>query len=91
MVKPTTVRLVVSLAVSRGWDLRQLDVHNAFLHGRLDEDAYMRQPPGFVDSTKPEHVCKLDKALYGLKQAPRAWYSRFSEKLKHQFQHNLNF
>jgi hypothetical protein len=53
MVKPTTVRLVVSLAVSRGWDLRQLDVHNAFLHGRLDEDAYMRQPPGFVDSTKP--------------------------------------
>ena len=38
----------------------------------------MEQPPGFVEHTKPNHVCQLQKALYGLKQAPRAWFDRFS-------------
>ena len=42
----------------------------------------MRQPPGFVDKTKPQHVCRLDKALYGLKQAPRGWYPRLNLKLQ---------
>ena len=38
----------------------------------------MEQPSGFLDHTKPTHVCQLYKALYGLKQAPRAWFDRFS-------------
>jgi histone deacetylase 1/2 len=42
----------------------------------------MRQPPGYVDMTRPNYVCKLDKALYGLKQAPRAWYARLCAKLE---------
>ncbi|XP_019091099.1 PREDICTED: uncharacterized protein LOC109128708 [Camelina sativa] len=42
----------------------------------------MHQPPGFVDQTKPNHVCLLRKSLYGLKQAPRAWYHRFSTYAK---------
>ncbi|KAL2492715.1 cysteine-rich RLK (RECEPTOR-like protein kinase) 8 [Abeliophyllum distichum] len=74
VVKSTTIRLVLSLAVSRGWQLRQLDVNNAFLQGHLSEDVYMAQPPGFVDRDNPTHICKLKKAIYGLKQAPRAWY-----------------
>ena len=72
VVKPTTIRLLLSLAVSRGWSLRQIDIQNAFLHGLLHEDVYMKQPPGFVDSDHPNYLCKLDKSLYGLKQAPRA-------------------
>ena len=81
VVKPTTIRLLLSLAVSRGWSLRQIDIQNAFLHGHLEEDVYMKQPPGFVDSAHPTYICKLDKSLYGLKQAPRAWFSRLSGKL----------
>jgi len=82
VVKAATIRLILSLAVSRGWSFRQLDVQNAFLHGVLEEDVYMRQPPGYEDKSKPHFICKLDKALYGLKQAPRAWYSRLSTKLQ---------
>jgi len=72
VVKPTTVRIVLSIAVSRGWTLRQLDVNNVFLQGHLSENVYMSQPPGFVDIDHPSYVCKLNKAIYGLKQAPRA-------------------
>jgi hypothetical protein len=81
VIKPATVRLVLSIAVSRSWDIHQIDISNAFLHGNLDESAYMQQPPGFVDPSRPDHVCKLQKAIYGLKQSPRAWYSRLSDRL----------
>ena len=81
VIKPTTVKTVLSIAVSRGWVLRQFDVQNAFLHGHLFEDVYMSQPPGFVHPQCPNHVCKLKKALYGLKQFPQAWFLRLSSHL----------
>jgi len=81
VVKPITVRLVVSLALQHNWPLRQLDVNNAFLHGSLTEEVYMQQPPGFIHPDKPHHVCRLRKSIYGLKQAPQAWYKTLSKFL----------
>jgi transposase InsO family protein len=63
VVKPTTIRVVLSMAVSANWPIRQLDVQNAFLHGHLQEDVYMVQPPGFTHSSFPDHICHLHKAL----------------------------
>jgi histone deacetylase 1/2 len=82
VIKPTTIRVILTLAVQRGWQIRQLDVDNAFLHGHLEEDVYMVQPPGYVDQRFPHHVCKLEKSLYWLKQAPRAWFARLSTRLQ---------
>ncbi|GJW05934.1 ribonuclease H-like domain-containing protein [Tanacetum coccineum] len=78
VVKPGTIRTVLSLATSRHWPIHQLDVKNAFLHGDLSETVYMHQPPGFRDSEHPDYVCLLQRSLYGLKQAPRAWFQRFA-------------
>lgn len=75
VVKPATIRIVLSIAVSYDWPLRQLDVNNAFLQGTLYDKVYMKQPPGFIDKDNPHAVCRLRKAIYGLKQAPRAWYN----------------
>lgn len=81
VVKSITIRLVLQLAVTRGWKIKQLDVNNTFLQGTLTDEVYVSQPPGFVDPDKPHHVCRLKKALYGLKQAPRAWYQELKKFL----------
>ena len=81
VVKPATVRTVLTLALSRNRPVHQLDVKNAFLHGTLSETVYCSQPSGFTDSAHPDFVCRLNRSLYGLKQAPRAWYSRFASFL----------
>jgi hypothetical protein len=82
-----TVRMIVALAACRGWDIFQLDVKFAFLHGELREGVYVHQPGGYVKKAKENKVYKLHKALYGLKQAPRAWFSRIeSQFVKEGFQ-----
>jgi hypothetical protein len=81
VVKFATIRVVLSLALSRDWAIHQLDVKNAFLHGTLTETVYCSQPTGFFDADRPDMACRLNRSLYGLKQAPRAWYSRFASYL----------
>lgn len=57
VVKSVTICVILSIALSQGWSLRQLDVNNAFLTGTvLHEEVYMAQPAGFIDSEKPDHV-----------------------------------
>ena len=78
VIKASTISIIFTFAVSRWWEIQQIDINIAFLNGELQEDVYMTQPQGFVDARRPHRVCKLRKALYGLKQAPPAWF----EKLK---------
>lgn len=80
VIKPITIRIILTLAVTFKWSVQQIDVNNAFLNGILQEEVYMTQPAGFEASDK-SLVCKLHKSLYGLKQAPRAWYDRLTQAL----------
>jgi hypothetical protein len=71
-----TIRIVISLAAQNSWVIYQLDVKSAFLHGEINEEVFVDQPPGYEQKGHESKVYRLKKALYGLKQAPRAWYSR---------------
>lgn len=75
-----TVRCVIALAMSKGWNLYPMDVYNAFLQGDLDEKVYMEIPEGFKRSGDNK-VCRLLKSLYGLKQASRQWNLKFTNAL----------
>ncbi|KAG7599586.1 Reverse transcriptase RNA-dependent DNA polymerase [Arabidopsis suecica] len=81
-----TIRFIVALAASNGWEVHHLDVKTAFLHGELKEVVFVTQPEGFVVSGSENKVYKLNKALYGLRQAPRAWNIKLNKILR-----DLNF
>ena len=76
VVKMTTIRTLIIVALICQWHIYQLDVKNAFLNGDLQENVFMAPPPGI--SYDSGYVCKLKKTLYGLKKAPRAWFEKFS-------------
>ncbi|KAL0322590.1 UNVERIFIED_CONTAM: Retrovirus-related Pol polyprotein from transposon TNT 1-94 [Sesamum angustifolium] len=86
VVKYTTVKIILALAAHFDWELKQMDVKTAFLHGDFDEQIYMCQPYGFINNENPDYVCLLKKSLYGLKQSPRQWNKKFDS-----FMQNLKF
>ena len=82
VARKETVRLIIGIPASRGWELHHLDVKTAFLHGELKEVIFVSQPEGFIVKGSETKVYKLRKALYGLRQAPRAWNEKLNHVLK---------
>ncbi|GKF43931.1 putative ribonuclease H-like domain-containing protein [Tanacetum coccineum] len=72
------IRIFLAFASYMGFIVYQMDVKSAFLYGKINEEVYVSQPPGFLDPKYPQKVYKVIKALYGLHQAPRAWYATLS-------------
>jgi hypothetical protein len=70
------IRILLAFTVDKGFKLFQMDVKSAFLNGVIEEEVYVKQPPGFESELYPHRVYMFKRALYGLKQAPRAWYGR---------------
>ncbi|GKF04848.1 ribonuclease H-like domain-containing protein [Tanacetum coccineum] len=66
------IRLFLAYASFKNFVVYQMDVKSAFLYGKIEEEVYVCQPPGFEDTEFPEKVYKVEKGLYGLHQAPRA-------------------
>ena len=78
VLRITSFRALLATAAQFGLIVHQMDVRTAFLHGDLQEEIYMEQPPCYISRDHPHYVCKLVKSLYGLKQSPRQWYERFT-------------
>ena len=82
VVRFSSIRALIAFAVQNDMLIHQMDVVTAFLNGDLDEDIYMQQPDGYVQSGSEHLVCKLKKSLYGLKQAPRCWNLAFKKHME---------
>lgn len=81
VVQTLSMRLLLTLAVTKDWAIHQIDISNAFLHGTLEERIIVSQPLGFQDESHLDHACLLQKSLYGLKQSPRCWFQRLRQVL----------
>ena len=82
VTRANSIRVILSIANAMSMEIHQMDVKTAFLNGNLDEEIYMKQPKGYVDTKNPDYVCKLQKSLYGLKQAARCWNSVIDQSFK---------
>ncbi|GKC64685.1 putative ribonuclease H-like domain-containing protein [Tanacetum coccineum] len=75
------IRLFLAYASIKDFVVYQMDVKSDFLYGKIKEEVYVCQPPGFEDSDFPDRLYKVENALYGLHQAPKAWYETLSTYL----------
>ena len=76
MARLEAIRMFLAFSCRKNFKLYKMDVKSAFLNGKIEEEAYIEQPEGFLLSENRNCVCKLKKEFYGLKQAPRVWFSR---------------
>src|ERR1700710_346204 len=75
VIRYETVRMTLALAALENWHVSFLDVKSAYLYGKLSEEIYMKQPPGYVlKGDNASLVFRLHRALYGLKQGAHAWW-----------------
>ncbi|GJY94773.1 putative ribonuclease H-like domain-containing protein [Tanacetum coccineum] len=81
MIKNKARLVAQGYTQEEGIDYDEMDVKSAFLYGKMEEEVYVCQPPGFEDPDFPNRVYKVEKALYGLHQAPKAWYETLSTYL----------
>ncbi len=77
-----TLRIILSLANEMDYEIKQMDVMNAFLNAKVNDNVYMEQPPGYGSTKNPNLICKLTKAVYGIKQAPNLWNEEINTFMK---------
>jgi hypothetical protein len=77
-----SIWILLEIAAFHDYKIWQMDVKTAFLNGNIDEELYMMQPEGFVDSKDANKVCKLQCSIYGLKQASQSWNLHFDQVIK---------
>jgi transposase InsO family protein len=82
VVSHDAVRLLLAVAAVKQLHVRHMDVRTAYLNAPLQEEIYMRQPPGFIDRHSPDKVLRLKRSLYGLRQSARAWNIRATRELR---------
>ncbi|GKB02964.1 putative ribonuclease H-like domain-containing protein [Tanacetum coccineum] len=81
VVRIEAIRLFLAYALFKDFVVYQMDVKSAFIYGKIEEEVYVCQPPGFEDPDFPDRVYKVENALYGLYQAPKSWYETLSTYL----------
>jgi hypothetical protein len=82
VAKMDSIQLALAIAATKGWEVHQMEMKNAFLHGDLSEEIYWEQPHGFMQDSSL--VYRLKKSLYGLKQTLREWYAKMDSYLLSQ-------
>ncbi len=90
VARMTSMRTILALAAHLGLQLEQIDVKSAYLHGKIDTEIYLRQPPGFEDLTHPDKVFLLDGNLYGLKQAAKIWNDNIDDAITSNGLHQVS-
>lgn len=81
VVKENSIGLVLMIVISKNWEMKQINISNAFMHGKIEERIVVTQLKGFEDSVCPQHECLLHSSLYGFKQFPLMWYKSLKEFL----------